>query len=95
MKFGTLLVNDQVGSTFHRDYKGHGDRVLITTKAEGSQCPKIGKTHRNDKEGTALIDFALTPKLAQRLLEDLGKAVDELNKYNKVKQFEEMQFGNN
>lgn len=94
-KFGTLLVDDQVGSAFHRDYKGHGDRVLITTKAEGSQGPKTGKTHLDDKEGTAFIDFALTPETAQRLLEALGKSVDEYNQYHKVKQFEEAQFGSN
>jgi hypothetical protein len=75
--FGTLLVDSIAGSVFHKEYRGNGDRILINTTAEGIRGPKTGRTHDGGREGAAFIDFALTPEVAQRLYEQLGRAIKD------------------
>ncbi len=77
--FDTLLVQN-ISCVFREDMsedKGLGDRIIIGTLAEGTKGPKTGKAEINGKYGTAFIDFALTPDDAEKLYEQLGKAIED------------------
>ncbi|MBN1258458.1 hypothetical protein JXA05_01740, partial [Candidatus Peregrinibacteria bacterium] len=75
-KFGVLLA-ESANCVFHRDYHGHGDRILINTTAEGIRGPKTGKASELSPEGSAFIDMAITPEVAQHLYEQLGRAIKD------------------
>ena len=78
--FGTLLVNEGAGAVLHKDYQGQGDRILINTTAEVIRGPKSGSSHEGGTAGTAFIDLALTPELAEKVHAQLGHALEELKK---------------
>ena len=63
-KFGTLHV---IGADclFQPDYDAGGDKIVISTDSRG----------RRSSETSALIDFALTPEVAQRLSRQLELAL--------------------
>lgn len=75
--FGTLLVDRGASVALQPDYRGHGDRILINTTAEGIRGPKTGSSHEGGKPGSAFIDLALTPELAKSVYEGLGRALAE------------------
>ena len=75
--FGTLLVDEGASVALQPDYRGCGHRILINTTAEGIRGPKTGSSHEGGKPGTAFIDLALTPELAQRVYNELGRALTE------------------
>ena len=78
-KFGTLLA-ESANCVFHKDYRGHGDRILINTTAEGIRGPKTGRASELSPEGSAFIDMAITPEVAQNLYKQLGRAIENWKK---------------
>lgn len=53
------------------------DFFYISQKGSHAKFQKIGKASIIEKEGTAFIDLALTPKSAQRLYEQLGHSLED------------------
>jgi len=75
-KFGALLA-EIGGCNFQPRYRETGDKVLIRTLSEGIRGPKIDRASSVNREGTAFIDFAITPDHAKRLHKLLGDAIKE------------------
>lgn len=74
---GTFIVDDAADVALQLGYRGKDDRVLINTVAEGIRGPQTGTSHERGKPGTAFIDLALTPQLARRVHDQLGRVLEE------------------
>ena len=76
-KFGTLL-SKTASSSYHRNYRDTGERILINTTSKSVRGPRTGKSWAGEEEpGTAFVDFALEPEVAEKLYEQLGRSIKE------------------